>query len=324
MVPTRRRFIRIAASFAGCAVLPAQRGFSAPALHRWRGVALGADCEIQLYCPEGRRAQELVDACIAEAQRLESVFSLYRQDSALRRLNRDAVLDDPPTDLLRLLSEVDALHRLTEGTFDPTVQPLWDLYAAHFKDGNADPAGPTSTLVAATLNHVGWRHVTFDEARVSLAPGAQLTFNGVAQGYITDRVCDLLRREGIGHTMVDMGELRGLDARPDGQPWRVGLENAKREVTRSIDISSRAVATSAGAATVFDPAGRFTHLFDPRSGSARPLWSSVSVVAKTASMADGVSTALSMLPPERVRRIAAGLDDVDVYLTDDEDRMRAL
>ncbi|HEY8193417.1 MAG TPA: FAD:protein FMN transferase [Hyphomicrobium sp.] len=324
MIASRRRFIKIAATFAGFAVVPARRGFAASELRLWRGVALGADCEIQLYHPDAQRAEQLIAACVAEARRLETVFSLYRRDSALCRLNRDAVLDDPPPDLLRLLSETEVVHRLTDGTFDPTVQPLWNLYAAHFEGADADPAGPAPAKVAAALNHVGWRRVAFDEARVTLAPGMGLTFNGIAQGYITDRVCDLLRREGVGHTMVDMGELRALDTRPDGLPWRVGLENAKREVKRSVEISSRAVATSAGAATVLDAAGRFTHLFDPRTGSARPQWSSVSVVAKTASMADGLSTAFSMLSLEKVRRMAAGLNEVNVYVTDEADRMRAL
>ena len=324
MVASRRRFIRIAAAFAGLAALSAERGYAAPALHRWRGVAVGADCEIQLYHPDAQRAEQLVAACIAEARRLETIFSLYRRESALCRLNRDAALYDPPPDLLRLMSETDAVHRLTDGAFDPTVQPLWNLYAAHFQGVDSDPAGPAAGLVAAALKHVGWRRVTFDEARVTLALGMGLTFNGIAQGYITDRVCDLLRREGVGHTMVDMGELRALDTRPDGLPWQVGLETAKRVVARSIEISSRAVATSAGAATEFDSAGRFTHLFDPRTGSARPLWSSVSVVAKTATLADGLSTAFSMLPLEQVRRVAAGLDEVEVYVTDEADRMRAL
>ncbi|GLI92757.1 hypothetical protein LMG27198_17490 [Methylocystis echinoides] len=66
-----------------------------------------------------------------------------------------------------------------------------------------------------------------------------LTLNGIAQGYITDRVCDLLRREGVGHTMVDMGELRALDVRPDGSLWRVGLENGKREIKHIVELASR-------------------------------------------------------------------------------------
>lgn len=91
-----------------------------------------------------------------------------------------------------------------------------------------------------------------------------------------------------------------------------------------MEIASRAVATSAGAGTAFDPSGRFTHLFDPRTGSARPTWSSVSVVAQTATMADGLSTAFSMLPSERIRRIASRLEGVEVYVSEEDDRIRAL
>jgi FAD:protein FMN transferase len=225
-----------------------------------------------------------------------------------------------PPDLLRLMSETAVMHRLTGGAFDPTVQPLWNLYASHFS-GDA-VGGPAPGAIAAALASTGWSRVRFDETRVALSPGMALTFNGIAQGYITDSVCDLLRRQGVEHTMVDMGELRALDTRPDGQPWRVGLLTAKREMARSIEISSRAVATSAGAATVFDQAGQFTHLFDPRTGSARPLWSSVSVVANTATQADGLSTAFSILPLERIRQIAVGLSAVDVYVTDPDNRVR--
>jgi thiamine biosynthesis lipoprotein len=324
MIASRRRFLRIVAACAAYGVLPADRGLATPAQHLWRGVALGADCEIQLYHPDAKAAERLIAACVAEARRLEAVFSLYRPDSALSRLNRDALLHAPPPDLLRLLSESHEMHDLTDGVFDPTVQPLWNLYASHFSRADADPAGPGPTRIAAALAHVGWMRVTFDESRVTLAPGTGLTLNGIAQGYITDRVCDLLRGEGVGHTMVDMGELRALDTRPDGSAWRVGIENAKREIKRTVEIASRAVATSAGAGTAFDPSGRFTHLFDPRTGSARPTWSSVSVVAQTATMADGLSTAFSMLPSERIRRIASRLEGVEVYVSEEDDRIRAL
>ena len=324
MIASRRRFIKIAATFAGFAVVPAGRGFAASELRLWRGVALGADCEIQLYHPDVQRAEQLIAACVAEARRLETVFSLYQRDSALCRLNRDAVLDDPPPDLLRLLSETEVVHRLTDGTFDPTVQPLWNLYAAHFEGADADPAGPAPAKVAAALNHVGWRRVAFDEARVTLAPGMGLTFNGIAQGYITDRVCDLLRREGVGHTMVDMGELRALDTRPDGLPWRVGLENAKREVKRSVEISSRRsplqperqrCSTQRDGLRIFSIREPAPHA--PSGPAFRWL-------RRRRSMADGLSTAFSMLSLEKVRRMAAGLNEVNVYVTDEADRMRAL
>jgi len=324
MIASRRRFLRIAASFAGYNALQADRGLAAPALHLWRGVALGADCEIQLYHPDAPAAERLIAACVAEARRLEAVFSLYRPDSALCRLNRGATLEDPPADLLRLLSECHEMHDLTGGAFDPTVQTLWNLYASHFSRADADPAGPGPARIAAALAHVGWKKVAFDESRVALAPGMALTLNGIAQGYITDRVCDLLRREGVGHTIVDMGELRALDTRPDGSLWRVGLENGKREIKHTVELASRAVATSAAAGTAFDTSGKFAHHFDPHTGAARPIWSSVSVIAQTATMADGLSTAFSMLPADSIRRIASRLDDVEVYVSGQDAGIRAL
>jgi len=124
--------------------------------------------------------------------------------------------------------------------------------------------------------------------------------------------------------MVDMGELRALDARPDGSARRVGLLNAKRELKRTVEIASRAGATSAGAETTFDTLRRFTHIFDPRTGSARPTWSSVSVLARTATVADGLSTAFSVLPSESIRRVASRLQDVEVYVSEKDDRIRTL
>ncbi|GLI92758.1 hypothetical protein LMG27198_17500 [Methylocystis echinoides] len=99
----------------------------------------------------------MIAACVAEARRLEAVFSLCRPDSALCRLNRDATLEAPPADLLRLLSECREMHDLTSGAFDPTVQQLWNLYASHFSRADADPAGPGSARIAAALAHVGWK-----------------------------------------------------------------------------------------------------------------------------------------------------------------------
>src|SRR5579859_534108 len=143
---TRRRFIRIAGIATGLGLaLPALRpasGDAAPLLHRWTGVALGADAEMQLYHPDASVAAELIDRSLAEVRRLEKIFSLYDETSALRRLNKAGALDDPPQELVQLLSDCARFSRATAGAFDATVQPLWDLYAAHFSSAEADPAGP--------------------------------------------------------------------------------------------------------------------------------------------------------------------------------------
>lgn len=313
-IPTRRRFIGISAAAAGFAVLPlagraAEAAASGARLRIWRGVALGADAMLQIHHPEPAIADRLIARSLAEIERLERVFSLYRPDSALVRLNRDGALDAPPLDLVRLLGEAQRYAALTGGAFDPTVQPLWRLYARHFERPDADPSGPPGRLVEAALALVGAEAVSVDPRQIRFArAGMAVTLNGIAQGYITDRVADLLLSEGIGHALVDMGETRALGGRPEGGPWLVGLEDpfAPGRVAQKLALRDRAIATSGGYGLRFDAAGRFNHILDPSTGSPSAI-PAVSVVASSATMADALSTAFCLMRPEATRVVAEHL-----------------
>src|SRR5512139_328824 len=92
---TRRRFIRIAAVAGGASLLPGLAAAQALSggLRHWRGIALGADASLQVYHPDRATAERLIAASLDEVRRLEGIFSLYRQESELVRLNRDGRLD---------------------------------------------------------------------------------------------------------------------------------------------------------------------------------------------------------------------------------------
>lgn len=301
---TRRRFIRITGVAAGLALAPGGLGRAAaePLLHRWSGIALGADASLAIYHPDTAIAEAMIAQSLDEVRRLEKVFSLYDQNSALCRLNREGRLAGPPQELVELLAVAEHFSRATGGAFDATVQPLWELYAAHFSTADADPAGPAAASVRAALARVGHDAVSVTPELIRFErPAMGLTLNGIAQGYITDRVAALLRANGIGHTLVDMGETRALDGHPAGRPWKVGLQDPRREhgILRTLPLVNQAIATSGGYGTQFDAAGRFNHIFDPHSGGCPDLYLSVSVVASTATIADALSTAFSLMPLER-------------------------
>jgi FAD:protein FMN transferase len=307
---TRRRFIRITGIAAGFALAPGALGRAAAArlLHRWSGIALGADASLQIYHPDAAAAEAMIAQSLDEVRRLEKVFSLYDRSSALCRLNREGRLADPPPELVELLALAEHFSLATGGAFDATVQPLWELYAAHFSAANADPAGPPAASLRAALARVGHGAVSVRPELIQFErPGMGVTLNGIAQGYITDRVAELLRANGIGHTLVDMGETRALDGHPSGRPWTVGLQDPRREhgILRRLPLANQAIATSGGYGTQFDAAGRFNHIFDPRTGGCSDLYLSVSVVAPTATVADALSTAFSLM---RLDRTAAALD----------------
>lgn len=317
----RRRFITIAAAAAGLPLLyPGNRPVAATPLRIWTGSALGADAMLQIQHPDPQVAARLISDSLREVARLERVFSLYRTDSALVRLNRTGRLDAPPADLLRLLAQSARFSQLTQGAFDPTVQPLWDLYATHFSRPDADPAGPPQAAIAAVLQRVGYQHIELDAQYIRFAmPGMAITLNGIAQGYVTDRVVELLRDAGMQHALVDMGETRAIGGHPAGTPWQVGLRQPgeRGRIGRRIALQDQAVATSGGYGTSLDPAGRFNHLFDPRTGGTSWRYRSVSVVAPNATTADALSTAFSLMPLKRAAEVARMLNVQSWFVTDD-------
>lgn len=308
---SRRRFIGIVAATSALTCVPwavkAMQAATTP-LSSWQGVALGADAQLHIHHPDPVFAQTLIDQALSEVRRLERIFSLYEQDSALRRLNRDGYLKQAPGDLTRLLLESQRLSELTNGAFDPTVQVLWDLYS-QAAQRNAQTSIPDAAEISKTLQQVGYQAIHIQGDTVLLQhPGMALTLNGIAQGYITDRITEQLKQAGLEHALVDMGEIRSLGTAPGNRPWRVGLAGDQAEPASllNLDIHNQAVSTSSGAGTALSRDGSVTHLFNPANGQARPLYRSVSVVAGNATIADALSTAFSWMSPPEIARVLAG------------------
>lgn len=301
---SRRRFLAISAAAATLGAAPAGPSRAAQ-LTRWQGIALGARATITLAHPDAAR---IIARARAEIDRLEGIFSLYRPDSALARLNRDGQLADPPFELLECLGQCGAVHAATGGAFDPTVQPLWRLYAAH-------RGRPPQQQVARALSRTGWQHVAYDGAGgIRLArPGMALTLNGIAQGYVADRVAALLRAEGLTDILVDTGEMRALGGMPEGGGWPVSLQAGAERIPDAVALRDRALASSAPLGTVLDDEGRVGHVLDPATGRPAPArWRLVSVLAPLAAIADGLSTAGCLMERDAFARAVAAFEGAEI------------
>jgi thiamine biosynthesis lipoprotein len=317
---SRRRFVRISGAAAGLSLLPSgfrARAGAAPVI--WRGTMLGAVATMEIHHDDRIEAEHLISLACAEARRLERLFSLYLPDSALLELNRTGILVDPAPEMIDLLSISQHYSKLTGGLFDVTVQPLWDLYASHFSRKNADPAGPAPAAIKSALDRVGCGRLSVRRDRIAMPRGMAVTLNGIAQGYVTDKVVDLLRAQGIVHSLVDMGETRAIGSRPEGSPWEVGVADpdVAGRLETVLPIVDRAVSTSGAYGFRFDAAGRFNHLFDPRTGGSASLYRSVTTVSRSTTAADALSTAFSLMPKEQIRALLPLLDIDRVHLIDD-------
>jgi thiamine biosynthesis lipoprotein len=273
----RRRFLSISAAALG---LPSVARAGRTPIHLWSGVALGAHATIRLAHPD---APGIAARAAAEIDRLEDVFSLYRSGSALMRLNATGRLDTPPPDLLECLTLAGAVYRVTGGLFDPTVQPLWAIWAERVATGMR----PTAGELAAIRARGGWPDLHASASALSLARGSALTLNGIAQGYIADRIAALLASEGLTDILIDTGEHRALGGHPDGGAWPVRLAQGGE-----VGLRSRALATSAPLGTVFDAAGTLSHILHPVTGEPTATrWRAISISAPSAALADALSTA---------------------------------
>jgi thiamine biosynthesis lipoprotein len=306
---TRRRFIALSAAGAAATLLS---GGSASAEEPliWRGNALGADASLELYAPDRQTGRKLLAECLAELERLEQIFSLYRDDSSLVQLNRAGRLASPPAELVELLSISRHFSERTAGAFDVTVQPLWVLYADHFSQPAPDPHGPPEAKVAATRRLVDWRGLSIEPGLIAFdREGMAVTLNSVGQGYVTDKIAALLRRRGMTHVLVDMGEIQAIGTRPDGTPWRVGLESGGE-----VSVIDRGVSTSSPDGTRFSPV--CNHIFDPSTGHCSQLSGSVTVIATSATVANALSTSLAVGGRPLAQRLDGSLDGAQVIFRD--------
>ena len=328
--PTRRRALRIVAALVGLPLMIAGVRATAPKgqLFSWHGEVLDAVSELTLWHTDAAFAQATILKVRREIVRFERIFSLYRADSEISRLNETGRLTKPSPELRGLIEESQRLGELSGGAFDISVQPLWRLYEAHFWSHTEIQPDILARAHDVARSLVDFRQIESGTASIGFArAGMAITLNSVGQGYITDAITDMLRNEGFESAVVDLGEFRAIGRNPDGHPWRLGIGNGmeRGSVGRMVELEDMALAVSGGYGTTFEPSGRFHHIFDPHTGASANRLVQAAVIGPTATVANGLATAIcaggEALAPRllvaypRMRVIVTRLDGTQMAFT---------
>jgi thiamine biosynthesis lipoprotein len=280
---------------------------AAPGPRAERGrVLMGTLCTGVAEATDTTRAAAALDSAFDEIARLEQVMSNWRENSELSRLNATAFENRVPCspDLYAVLDAALGAARDTDGSFDPTVEPLTQVWKLR---GEGQVPAPDSLREAR--DKVGWRRVQLEpgtrSARFS-APGVALDLGGIGKGYALDRAADLLRGRGVKRALLNLGgEVLAMTTH---DPWLAAIADPA-DRTRplfQLSLSNGALSTSAQSEHGFEVRGVwYGHILDPRTGSPVSSRASVSVVTRSATRADALSTALLVMGRERARRFAA-------------------
>lgn len=296
---TRRRFLAgLGAVTAGalCAPLLPRLSRGRPVHVQLERPGLGTWIRIAARDHDSERAGRAVERAFAAIARVDRQMSIHRQDSQLVRVNAMAGRGPVAVDA-EVLDVVERARDRAErsgGVYDPTVLPLMRLYGFYGAQRNRYPG---DREISRVLEAVGWRHVQVDRAAGTLAlarAGAGLDLGSIGKGWAVDQAVAALRREGITSGLVDVGRnVYGVGAPDEGSTgWPVGVVHPRTgAVDRVFHLCDLAVATS-GNAEQRHPQGGVTvgHLLDARRGRPADGPASVTVLARSGTDCDGIST----------------------------------
>ncbi|WP_228894942.1 FAD:protein FMN transferase [Pseudoduganella aquatica] len=299
---------------AGAASPPAR-------LHKAAAQAFGTTITVTVAHDDGAQAQAAMAAALHEAQAVDKLMSIYHPASQVFRLNRDGALTEPDARLLVVLAQARALSQLTDGAFDVTVQPLWLAYSEAAQRGLL----PDAQVLRQARSRVGWRNLSFrrSEARF-LLPGMSITLNGLAQGYAADLALAALRRHGIRNALLDTGEFAASGMKAPGQLWALGIRDPRdsQSCTDIVLARDRCIATSGDYEAVFTQDRVHHHIFDPERGDSPPELAGVTVLAPSALLADGLSTAFMVMGVKKSHALAGRLPGIDLLTVDKQGNAR--
>lgn len=295
-------------------VIVAASGLTAAESFSVSGRAMGTTWKVTWVPPEPLVAPAAIERAVAERlETLEQIFSTYREQSELMRLNASQRTEWQPVsaELAHVAGESRRISALTGGAFDVTVQPLVVLWG--FGPTRRTGALPTREEINRARARVDWRQLEVQSSPPALRKGnASLAadFSSLAKGFAADAVSDQLVQLGVANHFVQVGgDLRARGAGSDGSGWPAAIEEPRdgpRAIAAVVQLDGRALSTSGDYRNHFVRDGRrYGHIIDPRSGEpvSHDL-AAVSVVHTSAASASAWATALFVLGPEVGGRVA--------------------
>jgi len=278
---------------------------STEAVHQRHGVTMGTTWSARIVAPPGmpvRAWQDGVQRCLDE---VDAQMSTYKPDSALSRFNTApaGTWQSVPDECFAVIAQALRLAQETGGAYDPTVGPLVNLWG--FGPDAAPARTPSDEALAAARERVGWWKPRLNEAARQLFQpgGVYIDLSSIAKGHGVDRAGEWLDRAGAQAWLVEVGgEMKAHGAKPDGSPWRVGIErpDGSGAYDHVIALGGRAIATSGDYRRRYAQDGVVrSHHIDPRSGvPVAHAVASVSILAARAIDADPLGTAMTLLGPD--------------------------
>lgn len=258
--------------------------------------------EITAYGPN---AEEGVKAAFGEFQRLHNLTNNFDENSQLSQISKMAgkskVVVDP--DLLHIIMFSQEVSDKLGDSFDITIGPLTKLWGI----GQKGEYVPTQAEIDKVLPLVNYHLMEVDAANSTVylpKAGMSLDLGGIAKGYTTDKAIEVLKAKGVTSALVNAGgDVRVIGNKPDGKPWRIGVQNPRQTdgISAKLALTQWDTMETSGdyQRFIMKDGIRYSHLLNPRTGWQPREVASVTIVNNSSTYGDILSKPIFVLGVER-------------------------
>jgi Membrane-associated lipoprotein involved in thiamine biosynthesis len=282
---------------------------AAPKEYSRSAFVLGTSCSVRLV---GGGSEKLLDEVFARLAAIENELSVNKEGSQIDAVNAKAGLEPVVVgpDALAILKRDMNLSTWSNGAFDPSVGPLVKLWGI----GTDHERLPSASEVAQARSLVSWKDIVLDESKSSVflrRKGMALDLGSTSKGFAADDVAAIIRKAGVKKAVIDLGgNVLVVGSRPDGAPWRVGLQNPfsgeRGDYIGIAKLVDETMVTSGVYERYFIKDGvRYHHILDTATGyPVNNGLMSVTIITPKSFDADGFTTTIFALGREKGMALA--------------------
>ena len=294
--------------------------------HKKKYALLGSPFEITVVAKDTVEGNYYVNSAVNEVKRIENLISDWIPTTQISQVNQNAgiVPIKVNNEVFELVERAIKISKLTDGAFDisyASMDKIWKF------DGSMKEM-PTPEAIKKSVERIGYEKIILDTKNKTIFlkdAGMKLGLGGIGQGYIADKVKEVLQAKGCTAGIVNVsGDINTWGSQIDGKPWTVGIVNPvnKNKVFATFPLIDSAVETSGSYEkyVTFNNI-RYSHIIDPRTGYPATGVVSVSVFAKQTEIADALATGVFVLGVEVGLNLINQLKGIECIIVDDKGKI---
>jgi len=290
--------------------------------YNYKNIIIGGPCEIKFFCSNKKVAQRILSDIDTELKYLDSLLNYFSPNSLVSRVNKEHCAQ-LPEDIKPIFLLSDSISRLTNGLFDISIAPLLEIWGFYGKEKRI----PAKEEIARVKRFVDYRKITIIGDSIFIPENMKIDLGAIAQGFAADRVAEIMKKNRIKSAVINIaGEVYALGNSPKNRPWVVGIKNPRGEgVIEKVGLSNGALSTSGDYEKFFVIDGiRYAHIIDPRTGYPAGNYASVTIFAESATFADGIATAVSVMGAQEGKKFLDSLGIKGIIYYEQDNRLERL